>query len=335
MAYRAPRIVAALMIPALLTAAASAPAASDAETLKSIRSTLQKLGGRLKDLDTTAALEFTPPSGSADARNSRRIQMTAHLTIKMPDKVKFRVLQSNMPLFNRWIFVQKGVSLAAYDPVSDRRISTDFKKLTGHDPARVDTSLSMLGLMFDPSRYSFTMLGKTTWRGAPVYRVRMRHLKPKDADPLMLISYTDLYVDVKRLLPIYSASYDVRGHLATTTEFRNAANTSIGPAPTRITITDHEFDRLRKSGKLDRARKKLGKGLGVDSRADPGDIFGHQSASAPGAFRNGTLDIWLTVGNSVLVPRTMIATTPHGAVSRWTFTNMKVNTGIKDSAFAL
>jgi len=332
-------------VPRTAVFAAPKPAASntsaDAATLSRIKATMHKLGGRFRDMDTVANLVFTPPRGSGDARSSRKITLTAHLTIKMPDKVKFRVLQSSMPLFNRWIFLQKGNALAAYDPVSDRRINTDFKKLTGHEPARVDTSMAMLGLMFDPSRYKFQLMGRMVRKGVPVYRVRMRHLKPQGNNPLMLIAYTDLYVDTKRLLPVYGASYDVNGNLATTTDFRDVKQTGIGPAPTRITITDHEFERLRKSGKLDRARKKVAKGMGANGGAKPAmgeaadGIFGHQSARGAGAFRNGTLGLWLVSGNGVLYPERMLATTPLGSTSRWTFTKTKVNTGVKDSAFKL
>lgn len=327
----------ALIISSGVDAAPAKMTAADNKTLERIKANMHLLGGRFRDMETMADLVFTPPRGSGDAKQNRQITLTAHLHVKMPDKVKFQVLRSSLPLFNRWIFLQKGDTMAAYDPVADRRITTDFKRLTGHEPARVETSMAMLGLMFDPSRYSFQWMGRAVRQGAPVYHVRLRHLKPQQTGPLTIIARTDLYVDTRRLIPVYSASYDVRGNLATTTVFREAKQTPLGWAPTRITITDHEFERLHKSGKLDRARKKLSKGAGVKSPADgvAPMVFGHQGASAPNAFRNGTLDLWIGWKDGVFFPWKMLATTPHGAASLWTFSNTKVNSGVKDSVFQL
>ena len=333
-------VVLALATIAMVPTATAAPAqkaTADAQTLTRIKANMHTLGGRFRDMDTVANLVITPPRGSGDAKQNRKITMTAHLYIKMPDKVKFQVLSSSMALFNRWIFLQKGDALAAYDPISDRRINTDFKKLTGHEPARVETSMAMLGLMFDPSRYKFQLMGRTTRQGVPVHHVRLKHIKPQRTGPLMVISHTDLFMDTKRLMPVYSASYDIRGNLATTGVFRDGKQTPLGWVPTRVTITDHEFERLRKSGKLDRAKKKITKRLGAplpDNGVAP-EIFGHQGADVPNAFRNGTLDLWIGWENGILFPWKMLATAPHGATSLWTFSDTKVNTGLKDSTFKL
>lgn len=333
--YTAPRWTAAAALSAILMAPAAhaAPAAknagADARTMARIKTNMHLLGGRFRDMETVADLVFTPPKGSGDAKRNRRITMKAHLYIKMPDKVKFQVLSSSLPLFNRWIFVQKGDALAAYDPISDRRLTTDFKKLTGHEPARVEASMALLGLMFDPARYNFQMMGRPTRQGKPVHHVRLKHIKPQRTGPLTVISHTDLFLDTKHLMPVYSASYDTRGHLATTGVFHDVKKTALGWAPTRVVITDHEFERLRKSGKLERAKDKIASRLGAP------EIFGHQSASAPNAFRNGTLELWIGWEDGVFFPWKMLATTPSGATSLWTFTNTKVNSGLKDSAFNL
>jgi outer membrane lipoprotein-sorting protein len=310
---------------------------ANAQTLERIKATMHMLGGRFRDMDTIADLVFTPPKGSGDAAQHRNVTMTAHLYIKMPDKVKFQVLQSNMPLFNRWIFLQQGDQMAAYDPISDRRLMTDFKKLTGQEPARVETSMTMLGLMFDPSRYKFQLLGRTTRQGVPVYRVRLKHLHPQRYNPLTVITTTDMFVDTKRFLPVASTSFDTKGNVATTGEFGSVVKTPLGWAPTRITITDHEFERLKKSGALNRARRNLKKKMSAEAsdHAIAPEIFGHQSALDPRAFRNGTLDLWLGWGNGILFPWKMLATAPHGATSLWTFRDTKVNIGLKDSVFKL
>jgi outer membrane lipoprotein-sorting protein len=320
----------ALSIPA----ARSAPN-PNAQIMTKIKASMHNLGGRFKDMDTLANLVFSPPKSSGDAARKQRITMTAHLYVRMPDKVKFQVLNSDFPLFNRWIFLQNGNDFSAYDPVSDRRIATDFKKLTGRDPARVDTSMAMLGLLFDPARYNFQYLGKSTLKGKPVYRVRLKLLKPVKSSPISLLSHTDLYVDTQRFTPIYSASYDVSGNLANTADFKDVRQTPLGYAPLRITITDHEFARLRKKGLTERARKKIARKVGAPSDNIAPEVFGHQSAKNPDAFRNGTLDLWLDWNNGVLYPKKMLATTPVGATSQWTFSNTKVNTGLPDKTFRL
>lgn len=325
-------IVGALV--AVLPAAHAAPASS-AQILQKIKASMHNLGGKFQDMDSLATLQFTPPKNSGDAAMKRGINMTAHLYVKMPDKVKFQVLNSDFPLFNRWVFLQNGTELSAYDPVSDRRIQTDFKKLTGRDPARVDTSMAMLGLLFDPSRYKFTYIGKSTLHGKSVYHVRLRLLKPLKGNPINLLDHTDLYVDTQRFVPVYSASYDIRGDLATTADFKDVQKTPSGYAPLRVTITDHEFARLKKKGLLHRAQKKIAGKVGANPDSIAPEVFGHQSAKDPHAYRNGTLDLWLQWSNGVLYPRKMLARTPVGATSEWTFSNTKVNVGLSDKTFTL
>jgi hypothetical protein len=314
---------------------AKAAPAADAQTLSKIKAAMHSLGGRFKDMDTLATLVFTPPKHSGDAAQNRRITMTAHLYIRMPDQVKFQVLNSDFPLFNRWIFLQRGSDFSAYDPVSDRRIETNFKKLTGRDPARVDTSMAMLGLLFDPARYHFQMMGKSVLKGASVYHVRLKLLKPEKLNPVTLLAYTDLYMETKRLTPVYSASYDTGGHLATTANFADVRKTPSGYAPMRVTITDHEFSRLRKKGLAKRAQRKIAKKLGANPDSVAPEVFGHQGANDPHAFRNGTLDLWLDWSNGVLYPKKMLASTPVGATSLWKFSHTKVNVGLTAKTFQL
>lgn len=327
-----------ILAPALalgLTAGGRAAPASNSQILQKIKASMHNLGGKFKDMDTLATLVFTPPKASGDAAMNRRMSMTARLYVKMPDQVKFQVLNSDFPLFNRWVFLQDGANLSAYDPVSDRRIQTDFKKLTGRDPARVDTSMAMLGLLFDPARYKFTYMGKSTLKGKPVYHVRLKMLKPVKGNPINLLDRTELYMDTQRFVPVYSASYDVWGNLATTADFRDVQKTPAGFAPMRVTITDHEFARLQKKGLAKRARKKAVAKTGADPEAIAPEVFGHQSAKDPHAFRNGTLDLWLDWNNGVLYPKKMLAKTPVGATSQWTFANTKVNVGLTDKTFRL
>lgn len=315
--------------------AARAAPAGNAQVLKQIKASMHRLGGTFKDMDTLATLVFTPPKDSGDAAMKRKITMTAHLYVKMPDQVKFQILNSDFPLFNRWVFLQNGADLSAYDPVSDRRIKTDFKKLTGRDPARVDTSMAMLGLLFDPSRYTFAYLGKSTLRGKPVHHVRLKIIKPLKGNPINLLDHTDLYMETGRLVPVYSASYDIRGDLATTANFQDVQKTPSGYAPMRVTITDHEFARLRKKGLVRRAQKKIAGKVGANPDSIAPEVFGHQSAKDPHAFRNGTLDLWLGWSNGVLFPKRMLARTPVGATSEWKFSDTKVNVGLTDKTFRL
>jgi len=328
-------IFGALALVAPLGAQAAPARPAGGQTLAKIKSAMHALGGKFRDMDTLATLVFTPPRDSGDAAQNRRIHMTARLYVRMPDKVKFQVLNSDFPLFNRWVFLQKGSNFAAYDPMSDRRIITDFKKLTGRDPARVDTSMAMLGLLFDPARYNFQMMGTPTLKGKRVYHVRLKLKKPEKGNPINLISYTDLYMDTHRLTPVHSRSYDVTGHLATTADFKDVRKTPGGYAPMRVTITDHEFARLHKKGVAKRAQRKIAKKLGAAPENVAPEVFGHQSAKDPHAFRNGTLDLWLDWSNGVLYPRKMLANTPVGATSLWTFSNTKVNVGLPDKTFQL
>lgn len=283
-------------------------------------------------MDTIAKIVVTPPSGTGDAHQGREMQLTAHLFVKMPDRVKFQILSSSFPLFNRWIFVQRGNDFAAYDPVSDRYVTTDFRRLTGREPARVDTKLALLGLLYDPARYRFRMEGKMVLNGNSVYRVRMTLLKPEVLNPLIVLAYTDLYVDVARMAPVHSESYDTVGQLVTTGDFRDLVRTAGGWAPTRVTITEHQMERLRSHPRLDRALE--GKALGKTSpRASTEATDGRPVAAAPKG--NGRVDIWMSWRNGMLFPRKMIARPPGGAATQWVFSNTRVNVGLTDSSFRL
>ncbi|HEY3265877.1 MAG TPA: hypothetical protein VGM37_03035 [Armatimonadota bacterium] len=291
---------------------------------------MRALGGRFHDMDTLANLIVTPPKGSGDEAHRQRLTITAHLYLKMPDNVKFQVLNSNFPLINRWIFLQVGNRFEAYDPVSDRRVATDFRRLTGRDPGRLDTKMATLGLLFDPSRYKFQWLGRSTADGTPVYHIRMRLPKPEQLNPFTTIAYTDMFVDTVHYAPVRSASYDAANQLATTGEFREPKQTPVGWAPTRITITDHAYERLRARRKHDIAALK-----NKASGATNGALFTETGAADPHAYRNGTLDLWIGAANGILFPSRMRATTPDGATSTWTFSNTKVNVGLGKSAFRL
>jgi hypothetical protein len=300
----------------------------DAATLQRVKMAMQALGGRFRDMESQADIIVTPPKGSGDQKQSRQMAITAHLLLKMPDKVKFQVLNSTFPIFNRWIFVQKGNNFLAYDPVSDRYIATDFRQLTGRDLARVDTKMAFMGLLFNPARYRFSMQGKVVRKSIPVYRVRMTLLKPEQLNPLTYLSYTDMYVDMVHLAPVHSESYDTKGRLATTGEFRNPVLTPAGWAPTRITITDHQFERLKAlhkgTAEREAMRKKLAQELGKPLPVRPAE-----------PYRNGTLDLWIGWSGKVLYPWKMLAQPPEGGITQWTFTRTKVNTGLKDSDFEL
>lgn len=310
------------------TIVAAPKASADAATLQRVKLAMQALGGRFRDMESRADIVVIPPKGSGDDKNSRQMSITAHLFLKMPDKVKFQVLNSTFPLFNRWIFVQRGNNFLAYDPVSDRYITTDFRQLTGRDLARVETKMAFMGLLFNPARYRFRMMGKAVRKGAPVHRVRMTLLKPEQLNPLTYLSYTDMYVDTLHLAPVHSESYDTKGRLATTGEFRNPVLTPAGWAPTRITITDHQYQRLRSrhkgNAKREAMRRKLAQELGKPLPVRPAE-----------PYRNGTLDLWIGWSGKVLYPWKMLAQPPEGGTTQWTFTHTKVNTGLKDSAFEL
>ena len=322
------RVVSALLVTLLW--AASQPGfctpAGDAALLRRIKGAMQGLGGGFKDMETIADIIVSPPKGSGDERHGRGISMTAHLYLKMPDKVKFQVLNSTFPLFNRWIFLQKGAEFAAYDPVSDRYMTTDFRRLTGREPARIDTKFAMLGLLFDPARYRFEMLGKTVRKSVAMYKVRMRLHKPEVLNPLTYLSYTDMYVEMARLCPVYSESYDTAGRLATTGEFRDPVRTPAGWAPTHITITDRELDRVRSHRKVQRIIDRATGANPPGSKAKP---------AAPPSNRRGVLNVWIGWKGNVLYPTKMSAQAPDGGSTQWTYANTKVNTGMPDSVFRL
>lgn len=322
------RVVCSVLIAALWVGAPAASAVShgDAATLQRIKGAMAGLGGGFKDMETMAEIIVSPPTGSDDKRQGREISMTAHLYLKMPDKVKFQVLNSTFPLFNRWVFLQTGAEFAAYDPVSDRYMTTDFRRLTGREPARIDTKFAMLGLLFDPKRYRFEMLGKSVRNGTGVYKVRMRLHKPEVLNPLTYLSYTDMYVEVARLCPVHSESYDTAGRLATTGEFHDPVRTPAGWAPTHITITDREIDRVRSHRKVQRILDRATGARPSASRAKP-------APAQP--RRRGVLDVWIGWKGNVLYPTKMSAEGPDGAYTRWTYTNTKVNTGMPDSVFRL
>lgn len=303
----------------------SAPAA-DGAVLNRVKGAMQGLGGGFKDMEAIAEIIVSPPRGSGDQRRGRQVSMTAHLYLKMPDKVKFQVLNSTFPLFNRWIFLQRGAEFAAYDPVSDRYVTTDFRRLTGREPARMDTKFAMLGLLFDPKRYRFEMLGKSVRNGVGVYKIRMRLFKPEVLNPLTNLAYTDMYVDTTRLCPVHSESFDTANRLATTGEFRDPVRTPAGWAPTHITITDHEIDRVRSHHKVQHIIEKATGARAPEAKPRP--------ASFP-TDRRGALDVWIGWKGNVLYPAKMSAQAPDGGSTQWTYTNTKVNSGMPDSVFRL
>jgi outer membrane lipoprotein-sorting protein len=285
----------------LLLAAPVASAQSNT-TLDRIKASLHALGGNFRDLDTTAALVMTPPRESGDAEQGRELTLTARLHVKMPDKVKFQVVNTNFPLFNRWVFLQTGGTLSAYDPLSDRRITTDFQRLTGREPVRLDTSLGTLGLLYDPSRYTFRMIGRATRQGAPVHHVRMTLAKAQQVNPMVTIAHTDLYVDANRLVPVYSESFSPSGRRVMSAEFSAFSRNDGLWSPGRIVINDHT---VRSGGRT------------------------------PHGSRPGTMDLRLRLSDGTLFPWQIHATAPDGGTSRWTFSNTKVNSGLPDSLFRL
>jgi len=289
---------------------------------------MNALGGKFRDMETMADIVVTAPKDSADAKQTRQMSITVHLFLKMPDKVKFQVLRSSFPVFNRWIFVQRGNTFMAYDPVSDRSIATDFRRLTGRDLARVDTKMAFMGLLFNPARYNISLRGTTVRNGLKVHRVRMTLLKPEQLNPLTYLAYTDMYVDTVHLAPVYSESYDTKGRLATTGEFRNPVLTPAGWSPTHITITDRAFERVVKNRKsaeeLAKIRKELAEDLGRPGPLKPGT-----------PYRNGRLTLWIGWSGNVLYPKKMMAEPPEGGATQWVFTKTKVNQGLKDGVFQI
>lgn len=295
-------------------------------TLNRITTSMQALGGRFHDMDTLAHMAVTPPTNSADAQSGREMTLVAHLYVKMPDKVKFQVFSSSFPLFNRWTFVQTGNQFYAYDPVSDRYVATDFRRLTGRDMARVDTKMAFMGLLFDPSRYHLSLLGKTIRKGQSVFKVRMKLLKPEQLNPLTYLSYTDMYVDTVHFAPVQSESYDTAGRLATTGDFREPKLTPAGWAPTRITVTDREMAHYR--------ARRLAYLRHLSATGNPGTGSGGGFKEPP-PLHNGSLDLWITWSGNVLYPCKMIARPPFGGSTQWEFSKTRVNTGMPDSTFRL
>jgi hypothetical protein len=304
----------------------ASPAAGSPATLARIKASMKALGGRFRDMDTLAKMVVTPPADSADAHQGREMTIVAHLLVKMPDKVRFQVLSSSFPLFNRWTFIQNGNQFAAYDPVSDRYVSTDFRRLTGRDMARVDTKMAFMGLLFDPSRYRISLLGKTARKGVGVYKVRMKLLKPEQLNPLTYLSYTDMYVDTVHYAPVASESYDTAGRLATSGDFREPKMTPAGWAPTRITVTDREMEHYR-ARRLAYLRRASANGKVADRAA--------RGFTEPPPLHNGSLDLWITWSGPVLYPHKMIARPPVGGSTQWEYSHTRVNTGMADGLFRL
>lgn len=295
-------------------------APSDAQVLSRIRASMNRLGGQLKDLDTMAHLVLTPPRASLDATQKRQFTMQARIWVKFPDKTRFQVIQASLPLFQRWIFVQKGTQMYAYDPVGDRQVTTDFKRLTGRDPSRIDTSLGMLALLYDPKNQKIRLVKRAVRNGVPVYHLRITLDKPQSINAFTKIARSELYVDTQRLVPIYSESYTPEGSLATTTTFQEFRKDARGWAPSRITIKDV------RGGQLVRKAKEK-----IDQRTENP---GASTKSRTPAFQP-TIDMWVDWRNGVLFPRKIVGRGPDGATSEWTFSQTKVNVGLKDSLFRL
>jgi outer membrane lipoprotein-sorting protein len=283
------------------------------------------IAGSFRDLNTGARLVVSPPAGGLDAKNRRTFSMVARVQVKMPDKVRFQVLSSSVPIFNRWILVQDGDRMMAYDPIGDRRLSTDFRRLTGHEPVRLDTTLNVLGVMFDPARYKYSLLGRGTFGGASVYRVRITFSPPRRVNAYTEVAYTELLVDANRYVPVASYSYTPRKELATTTLFRDFAKTPKGWAALQVSVRDDRGERVLREAYKEQQRL----------RAEAAKKMGTPPPPAQRQFTKPGFTIWLDAKGGVLVPRRIHGNGFDGATSDWAFYDTKVNTGLPDSAFRL
>lgn len=283
------------------------------------------IAGTFRDLDTGAKLVLRPPGGSLDAKNRRTFTMVARVQVKMPDKVRFQVLSSSVPIFNRWILVQAGDRMMAYDPIGDRKLSTDFRRLTGHEPVRLDTTLNVLGVMFDPARYKYSLQAREKSGGTPVYRVRIAFNPPRRVNAYTEIAFTDLLVDENRYVPVASYSYTPRKELATTTIFRDFVKTPRGWTAREVTVRDDRGEKVLRQAYEEQQRL----------RAEAAKKMGTPPPPPMRSFTKPGFTIWLDVKGGVLVPRRIHGNGFDGAESDWTFYDTKANTGLPDSAFRL
>lgn len=140
----------------------------------------------------------------------QKITEKAKLALKMPDKLRVEIVESNVPLFQGWIFVRNGDRAFTYDPLGERTAEIDLKGGAEKDQARLDTTFTIWALFFRQSLYNIRYVESFRQAGRLMHRIDLVLRRPV-LFKLWLLKRSQVLVDDSTGRPLRESMFDVEG----------------------------------------------------------------------------------------------------------------------------
>jgi outer membrane lipoprotein-sorting protein len=140
----------------------------------------------------------------------QKITEKARVTLKMPDKLRVEIVESNIPLFQGWVIVRNGDRAFTYDPLGERMAEVDLRSVTQKDPARLDTVFTIWAVFFQQNLHDISYVGSFRRAGRLIHRIDLVLPRPV-LFKLWFLKRSELLLEDSTGRPLQEEVYDVEG----------------------------------------------------------------------------------------------------------------------------
>jgi outer membrane lipoprotein-sorting protein len=175
----------------------------------------------------------------------QKITEKAKLALKMPDKLRVEIVESNIPLFQGWVIIRNGDRAFTYDPLGERTAEIDLKGGAEKDQARLDTTFTIWALFFRQSLYDIRYVESNRRAGRTAHRLALILRRPVFFK-LWLLKRSEVLVDDSTGRPLRESMFDVEGREVLELNYADPVKVKPGlVAPRKVEGRDKAGTRFR------------------------------------------------------------------------------------------